>query len=98
MPASISGKAKKFKKLLKRLKERRSYYSNILGDIALDAEDYEKAGRYFKEAYLIEENQEDMVKIEKLIETLKKDTNIHPGFKERLYKSLLAFKKGVIKG
>lgn len=87
----------KFRKLLKKLMERRNYYSNVLGDIALKVGDYEKAGRYFQEAYLIEENKKDMKKIEQLIETLEKDTNIHSGFKERLHKNLLAFKKGVNK-
>ena len=88
---------KKFSDLLQKLKERRKYYSDVLGDIALQVGDYEKAGRYFQEAYLIEENPEDMKKIKQLIKTLEKDTNIHQGFKERLHKSLLAFKKGTEK-
>lgn len=86
---------KKFSDLLQKLKERRKYYSDILGDIALRAGDYEKAGRYFQEAYLIEEKPEDMKKIEQLIRALERAANIPPGFKERLHQSLLAFKKGI---
>jgi len=85
----------KFSDLLQKLKERRKYYSDVLGDIALQSGDYEKAGKYFQEAYLIEEKPEDMEKISQLIKTLEKDINIHPGFKKRLHQSLLAFKKGV---
>ncbi len=86
---------KKFSGLIQRLKERRKYYSDVLGDIAFQSGDYEKAGRYFQEAYLIEENPEDMKKIEQLVKTLEKTTNIPPGFKKRLHQNLLAFKKGI---
>jgi len=84
-----------FSDLLQKLKERRRYYSNVLGDIALQVGDYEKAARYFQEAYLIGEKPLDMEKIEQLIETLEKTTNIPSGFKERLHQSLLAFKNGI---
>lgn len=85
----------KFSNLIRKLKERRPYYSDVLGNLALQAGDYEKAGRYFQEAYLIEENPEDMEKISQLIKTLEKTTDIPPGFKERLHQSLSAFKKGI---
>jgi len=86
---------RKFSDLLQTLKELRKHYSDVLGDIALRAGDYEKAGKYYQEAYLIEENPEDMKKIGQLIKTLGKAANIPSGFKERLHQSLLAFKKGI---
>lgn len=90
--------SRKFSSLLRKLKERRSYYSDVLGDVALRVGDYEKAGKYFQEAYLIGERSEDIRKIEQLIETLERDKKIHPGFKRRLHQNLLAFKKGTEAG
>ena len=88
------GYSERFSNLLQKLKERRKYYSDVLGDIAFRAGDYEKSAKYFQEAYLIGEKPEDMRKIEQLIEILEGDINIPPGFKKRLHQSLLAFKKG----
>jgi len=85
----------KFNNLLQKLKERREYYSDVLGDIAFRAGDYEKSAKYFQEAYLIGEKSEDMRKIEQLIEALEGDMSIPPGFKKRIHHSLLAFKKGI---
>jgi len=89
------GYLRKFHALLGKIKQLRDHYSNVLGDIALEAGDYEKAGRYFQEAYLIGEKPEDMKKIDQLIETLRTTSNIHPGFEQRLHQNLLAFKKGI---
>lgn len=86
---------RKFHALLRKVEELREHYSNVLGDIALEAGDYEKAGKYFQEAYLIGEKPKDMKKIDQLVETLRTTTNIPPGFKQRLYQNLSAFKKGV---
>ncbi len=89
-----SNYARKFSELLGKLKQRRKYYSDILGDVALQVGDYEKAGKYFQEAYLTGKKSEDMRKIEQLIRRLERDKDIHPGFKRRLHQNLLAFKKG----
>jgi len=86
---------RKFHALLRKLGQLRDHYSNVLGDVALEAGDYEKAGRYFQEAYLIGEKLEDMKKIDQLIETLRTNTNTPLGFKQRLQQNLLAFKKGI---
>lgn len=81
-----------FKKLIKALSDREEYYSDILGDTAYEAGDYEKAGRYYKEAYLIGNSNNILRKINKLIRTLKNATDIPAGFKKRLLEDLITFK------
>jgi len=90
---------KRFDALVKDLTgiERRHYYSNVLGDIAFEAGDYEKAGVYYQEAYLIQEKQEDLKKIKNLINLLKELPEEYEGFKDRLQRNLLSFIKGLQK-
>jgi hypothetical protein len=83
---------KKFKELLRSINEREEYYSDTLGDTAFGAGDYEKAGRYYKEAYLISASNNAFQKVDQLVTTLKDASDIPTGFKKRLLEDLTTFK------
>ncbi len=83
-----------FEKAIEKIKKLPKYYYNIVGECALDAHDYEKAGKYFKEAYLIS-GSDPSKKIKKLIKILKsKKLNVE-GFKKRLFDDINAFSKSM---
>ncbi len=81
----------KFEKLLKKFIEMQDFYSNFLGDRALEVGDYEKAGRYYQEAYLLGKDPANMKKIENLFKILKEIPDDYKGLKSRLQDNLSIF-------
>jgi len=81
---------KKFIKIIKIFKSAQNYYHK-LGDIALKAEDYERAARYYKDAYLMGAKKTNK-KINNLIFLLRRDNNNSLSIKSRLLNDLNTFK------
>jgi len=85
-----------FESLLKKIKELPKYYSDMLGDLAFDAADYEKASKYYQEAYLLSESSEHLSKINKLIQTVSAlNEERAKALGKRLLENLRVFEKGV---
>ena len=74
----------KLKTLLDDIQSLNGYYSNHLGDLALKVGDYEKAGRYYEERYLIGQDNAILRKLKRLIDNLEKDEKIPYSYKQRL--------------
>ncbi|MDV2990305.1 MAG: hypothetical protein P3T54_09215 [Dehalogenimonas sp.] len=64
-----------------------------LAELALDANDYDKAVWYYQESYLISGEKEALNKLFDLTLKLKKDNQIPPGYKKRLYERAKVFCK-----
>lgn len=86
-----SGYVTKFKTLLNSIKSLKDYYSRQLGDLAFKVGDYEKAGRYYQEAYLIGEDAVTKRKLKKLINKMEKDKSVPYGYKKRLLENMKAY-------
>jgi hypothetical protein len=61
----------KFKTLLTSFKDREKYYVDILADEAIKTADYEKAIKYYQEAFLISGNRQIISKMRKLRDDIK---------------------------
>lgn len=61
----------KFRELVQSFKEREQYYINDLADVAIQTADYEKAIKYYQEAFLVSGNRQIINKIRRLEETIK---------------------------
>ena len=81
----------KFRKIIKKIKSLQKYYFDI-GDIALDAGDFEKTSRYYKQAYLIG-GVDRKNKIKNFIDSLNNDNIQSKGMKERILDDLKSFYK-----
>jgi len=82
-----------------------SRYRSLLGDIdklsedvyeyvgrfALKARDYEKAAKYYQEAYLIHPKQKTLITLESIISTLEKAKGIPRAYKQRLLDNIQYF-------
>ena len=88
----------KLSSLVEALVGRRDYYVHTLGDLALEARDYEKAGRYYMEAYLIGADSTSLGRVGKVTKMLKRDASIPYGYKRRLLDNLSAFNKEASRG
>ena len=62
---------KNFSELVQSIKEREQYYINILAGEAIQTADYEKAIKYYQEAFLISGNRQILSKMRKLIKIIK---------------------------
>lgn len=83
---------KNFEKLIVKLKNIYVYYRD-LGDIAFSAGDFEKAARYYKEAWLIGGKGVVCKKVKDLIKKLKNGNINIDMIKKRTLDDLIAFKK-----
>lgn len=83
-----------FKKLIEQIMKLKRLY-HISYEIALGPGDYEKAGWYLKEAYLISEDREILKELEDLIKLIQGNKKIPYGFKKRLYEDLNMFVKSI---
>lgn len=81
---SSKGYSSKFKRLLKQIDNLEDYYSRLLADRAYEAGDYEKAAKYYQEAYLIGAKPKTLEKLETLVLTLRSSRRIPKGYKKRL--------------
>lgn len=84
------GYSSKFKGLLNQIGNLEDFYSRLLADPAYKAGDYEKAVKYYEEAYLIGAKQETLQKLEDLISNLK-SKRIPKGYKTRLLDGVSLF-------
>jgi hypothetical protein len=85
----------KFMELMKRIMDLEHYYSDQLGHFALRAGDYEKACKYYQEAFLIGANRSTLDKIREIISELKSQKDIPDSYKKRLVESAEHFCKAV---
>lgn len=60
-----------FSELVQLIKEREQYYIKILADEAIQTADYEKAIKYYQEAFLINGNRQIISKMRKLKENIR---------------------------
>lgn len=91
------GYVNKFGALLESLIAREGYYSDTLGDLAFEAGDYEKAGKYYQDAYLIGEDARTLDKIRRLGDNLREHDGIPAGYKKRLLDGLSTFQREVLR-
>lgn len=80
----------KFEELIQEFLDR-AHQHLITGDAAFKMGDYEKASRYYKEAYLIDPKTDALKKINELVSTLNKKRGIPSGYKKRLLDDANAF-------
>ncbi len=74
---------KKFKELLESFRQREQYYIDTLADEAILTADYEKAFKYYQDAFLISGNRQIITKIRKLKDIIN-SRRIPRDFKTRL--------------
>lgn len=85
----------KFNDLLKRIMELPNYYTNVVGNSALEADDIEKASKYFMDAYMIAGKPKYEQQIDNLIDIVQNEKFKVVGFKQRILENLKVFKKGI---
>jgi hypothetical protein len=81
----------KFIKLFERIINLREYYSNVIAKVSLEAEDYEKAIWYIKEAYLIGGQEEDLNILKTIKETIANKEDVAANFKKRIVEDISKF-------
>ncbi len=81
----------KYKSLLEDIAKLPEEMYEHLGQVALSAEDYEKAAKYYQEAYLISPKQDTLVALKSIVSTLEKAKDIPREYKQRLLDSILYF-------
>lgn len=84
----------KFKELVTRFKEREKYYVEMLADEAIKTADYEKAIKYYQEAYLISGNKQIVNKMRKLKKDLA-ERRVPIRLRNRLINTIDSFQKDV---
>ena len=62
-----------------------------VGQFAFKARDYEKAAKYYQEAYLINPKQETLVTLESIVSALEKSRGIPRAYKQRLLENIQYF-------
>jgi hypothetical protein len=87
----------KFDSLLKNIKRLPDKFLNVTGDIAFEAGDYERASKYYMDAYLIDESGGALKRIEEIMRLLKDPPSGENGLRRRLFQTLQAFVKGTSK-
>ncbi len=89
------GYESRFDDLVKRIMGLPKYYTDVVGDSALEADDIEKASKYFMDAYMIARDPKIEQKIDHLINIVQNEQFKVVGFKQRILENLKAFKKGI---
>ena len=82
----------KFKDLIVAFRERETYYSDMLADEAIRTADYEKAIKYYQEAYLISGNRQILNKMGKLKAGLE-EKRVPIKLRTRLLNAINSFEK-----
>lgn len=85
----------KFNHLLSGIMELPNYYTDVVGNSALEADDIEKASKYFIDAYMIAGELKYEQKIDNLIDIVQSEKFKVAGFKQRILENLKVFKKGI---
>ncbi|GAG02928.1 unnamed protein product, partial [marine sediment metagenome] len=83
----------KLNTLFKKIVSLREYYSEKIAQIALEAEDYEKAIWYTKEAYLIGGKEEDLNKLKSIKDIIVNKEDVSANFKKRIVGDISKFLK-----
>jgi tetratricopeptide (TPR) repeat protein len=86
-----SGYLSKYRSLLEDIAKLPEDMYEYLGEFALKAKDYEKAAKYYKEAYLINPKQETVITLESIASTLEKSKGIPRAYKQRLLENIQYF-------
>lgn len=86
----------KFRKSIQKLKDLPRYYMKVLAPIALDALDYEKAQKYYQDAYLFSANRRCLSELEKIKKSISggKKSKQLDGMSARVANQIDAFIKG----
>lgn len=85
------GYLSKYRSLLEDIAKLPEDMYEYLGQFALKAGDYEKAAKYYQEAYLISPKQETLVALESIVSELGKTEGIPTAYKQRLLDNLEYF-------
>jgi len=86
-----SGYLSKYRSLLEDIAKLPEDMYEYLGQFALRVGDYEKAAKYYQEAYLVSPKQETLVALESIVSELEKTEGIPMAYKQRLLDNLEYF-------
>jgi hypothetical protein len=84
---------RKFDELLTKLTALPKYYSDMLADTALDVGDYEKAAKYYQDAFLFSGNSKHLSELQDVKNRLKSNEVDFHGFSRRLTEQIDVFLK-----
>ena len=85
------GYLSKYKSLLEDIVKLAEDFYEPLGQVAFNAGDYEKAAKYYQEAYLIGPKQQTLDKLKSIASELKKTEGIPDAYKKRLVENIEYF-------
>ena len=85
----------KFHSLLTNIKKLPDKFLNVTGDISFEAGDYERASKYYMDAFLLDESSKALTKVKRILSLLKDPDTDLKGLGSRLVQVLKAFEKGV---
>ena len=83
---------RKFKDLIIAFQDRENYYADMLADEAIKTADYEKAIKYYQEAYLISGNRQILNRMRKLKESIE-ERRVPIKLRKRLVNAIDSFEK-----
>ncbi len=86
---------KDLKEIIQTIKKREQYYSDTLADEAIQADDYEKAIKYYQEAFLISGRRRIVNKMRNLRKTIDRPRHIPRELRTRLISLIDTFNRDV---